>query len=400
MTWVDSLRDASFRGIAFKVDTAELGIGRRKVIHEFPFQDTPYSEDLGKKARSIRLRAYFIGENAIQDSEELILSIETEKTPGTLIHPTRGSMTVVPGDCTDYFTKDEGNIVYLDLSFTEAGENKYPDALSDTKINVENTASTAIESIKSVFVNEFSTSDLPGFVSDDARSILGDFVDQVKGSIKKKTSTPEETTQLKNDLSSFEDDIPTLVGSASDLADQVDTLVGQVNGIYTDPNDAYLTFKDMLGFGDSFPVINETTTTRRQQAANQRALVKLYKRCALVGMCLSMTEIEFDSYEDASDKRDELADLLDVELIDIGDTDEDKAYIDLDNMRAAMVKDATQRAASLRRINYLNPIKCLPALVTAYDVYKDATFDAEIAARNKVRHPGFLPANQPLQVLI
>ena len=50
------------------------------------------------------------------------------------------------------------------------------------------------------------------------------------------------------------------------------------------------------------------------------------------------------------------------------------------------------------RLDTLTPPEVLPALVVSYDYYGDATRDAELVARNRVRHPGFVPA-LPIKVL-
>ena len=48
MPWRDNLLSASFRGIPFKVLDTTTQVGRRNVLHQFPFKDVPYVEDLGK----------------------------------------------------------------------------------------------------------------------------------------------------------------------------------------------------------------------------------------------------------------------------------------------------------------------------------------------------------------
>ena len=45
---VKTLREASYEGIRFDVDSATLSFGRRTVTHEFPQRDTSYVEELGK----------------------------------------------------------------------------------------------------------------------------------------------------------------------------------------------------------------------------------------------------------------------------------------------------------------------------------------------------------------
>ena len=48
-TW-ENLRPASFRGVAFEVESHSESGGRRVELHEYPLRDTPYAEDLGKKS--------------------------------------------------------------------------------------------------------------------------------------------------------------------------------------------------------------------------------------------------------------------------------------------------------------------------------------------------------------
>ncbi|MFX9939048.1 DNA circularization N-terminal domain-containing protein, partial [Acinetobacter baumannii] len=63
MTWRDQLRPASFRGVPFHVTQATGTFGRRSVTHEYPFRDLPYVEDLGRRARTLRIEALLLGED-------------------------------------------------------------------------------------------------------------------------------------------------------------------------------------------------------------------------------------------------------------------------------------------------------------------------------------------------
>ena len=59
-SFFNNLREASFRGARFEVDEVEASGGRRVVLHEYPLRDTPYSEDLGRRAREFSVRGYII----------------------------------------------------------------------------------------------------------------------------------------------------------------------------------------------------------------------------------------------------------------------------------------------------------------------------------------------------
>jgi len=67
-------------------------------------------------------------------------------------------------------------------------------------------------------------------------------------------------------------------------------------------------------------------------------------------------------------------------------------YQALNNHRLALVKHLTAVAASGVRLVDVTPPETLPALVLAYRRFGDATREAEVVQRNRIRHPGFVPA--------
>ncbi|WP_035597779.1 hypothetical protein, partial [Halomonas salina] len=67
-------------------------------------------------------------------------------------------------------------------------------------------------------------------------------------------------------------------------------------------------------------------------------------------------------------------------------------------LRAAAVTDLRRRGTALPELATHTPAAPLPALVIAQRLYGDATRDAEIVRRNRIRHPGRVPAD-PLEVL-
>ncbi|MDQ7010357.1 MAG: hypothetical protein Q9M29_00915, partial [Mariprofundaceae bacterium] len=68
-------------------------------------------------------------------------------------------------------------------------------------------------------------------------------------------------------------------------------------------------------------------------------------------------------------------------------------------LRAAMVRDLTERAGRLPQIGVFTPRSGMPALLLAHRIHGDASRDAEIIARNSIRHPGFVPGGSPLEVI-
>jgi hypothetical protein len=58
--WRDALLPAMFDGCPFQVEAGAMAGGRRTVVHEFPKRDTPYAEDMGRKATEFQVRGYCV----------------------------------------------------------------------------------------------------------------------------------------------------------------------------------------------------------------------------------------------------------------------------------------------------------------------------------------------------
>jgi prophage DNA circulation protein len=84
------LQTASFRGVPFKVIAAQAKKGRRQAIHEYPYVDGGWPEDMGRALRMYSFSGYLIGDLAPVMQLLLDNAVET-KGPGLLIHPTIGA---------------------------------------------------------------------------------------------------------------------------------------------------------------------------------------------------------------------------------------------------------------------------------------------------------------------
>ena len=99
-------------------------------------------------------------------------------------------------------------------------------------------------------------------------------------------------------------------------------------------------------------------------------------------------------YDDTIGLRNNLTQVLDAEALNASDA----TFTALTDARGTVWRDLTERSRSGARLTSRTPPETTPALVLAYDLYDDATRNAEIVARNGVRHPGFVPP-RPLLVL-
>jgi prophage DNA circulation protein len=160
--WRAALQPASFNGVQFHVPVDMKAGGRRLVVHEFPKSDTPYTEDMGRRARHFTVHAYVIqcafnGFDYEPNRDALIAQLEAEG-PGILVHPTMGvdTVDVGPYSVTERLA-EAGGMAEFEIEFTEAGSQI---ATTPTK----DTAASAIGAAQSAIALFQQSSDIAGLV--------------------------------------------------------------------------------------------------------------------------------------------------------------------------------------------------------------------------------------------
>lgn len=134
-SWRARLRPASWRGVPFQVWGGERIYGRRIHVHEYPFKDDPWPEDLGRRTRSIAVKGFLIGDD-VDAQETSFAEAAEQKGPGELIHPTRGTLTVTLIGLAVSDAWDEGRVVRLAMEFIESGERRFPASIIDGRAEV------------------------------------------------------------------------------------------------------------------------------------------------------------------------------------------------------------------------------------------------------------------------
>ena len=123
--WWQQLQPGSWRGVGFVMDAAETHAGRRVAIHEYPYRDDVWPEDLGKLPRRFAIQCYQTGDDVYQQRDALIAACE-QPGPGTLVHPTLGSVQCVLLDFAVADRRERGRYVEAVLTFILAGAVQFP----------------------------------------------------------------------------------------------------------------------------------------------------------------------------------------------------------------------------------------------------------------------------------
>ncbi|EFJ5340429.1 multidrug DMT transporter permease [Escherichia coli] len=131
--WQSHIQQASFCGVPFGVIAGEGGYGRRVAVHEYPYRDTVWVEDLGRATRKFTLRGFLIQDSLVYSAgdvfsqrDALVAACETSGG-GLLVHPTLGEMTVyVPdGGLRIEEGVESGRVFSFTLTVIESGEKAF-----------------------------------------------------------------------------------------------------------------------------------------------------------------------------------------------------------------------------------------------------------------------------------
>jgi prophage DNA circulation protein len=155
--WRSKLQQASWRGVPFQTLGGQLRVGRRNAVHEYPFRDTIWVEDLGRSARRISVVGFLVGDNVIEQRERMIAACE-EKGNGDLVHMTLGRLKVSLLDTTMEERWDKGRVFEIVFTFVEAGERVFPNNVTSTADVVMGTCLKADFSVSADFVTRVSDS--------------------------------------------------------------------------------------------------------------------------------------------------------------------------------------------------------------------------------------------------
>lgn len=396
MSWREQLLPASFRGVRFNVRRGSAQFGRKVVVHEYPLRDTPYVEDLGRRARTMRIDAIILGDDYRTTRDALIEAIESFG-PGKLVHPYYGELTVSLDDSPAVIDEsdDMGGSATISFSVIESGEARFPAATAATNDQVSAKADVAATVAGEGVVGGLSIGGMPSFVSASVMEQIGRSLRLVEVALGAATAGDLRSTALGL-ISGLRPDLLSLMSTPSNLFSRLRGIYDTARGAFT-PEAGLSAF--LRASRDLVPVTLPAVPTTPQRVVERVACTLIDDTMRTLTVCqaaICSASVVFLDYSTAIDMRDRLVDELDRVS---QTTSDDRLHQALSDLRAAVVRDINQRAAELARVVSFVPASTVPALVVAYRLYDAADRDAEIVNRNRIAHPGFLPAGVALEVL-
>lgn len=403
MTWRDKLRPASFRGVQFEVETDKVPVGRRVVVHEYPQRDKSYPEDMGRRTREYRLTGYVIGPDCFDRRDELLRAIETAG-PGELVHPWLGTVKVQPGECEMTHDRREGGMVRFELTFHDADELTYPTGAANTAKQVLGSSDGLLDTALNRYREAIEPIDVAQVAVDGIMRQSGSIFD-----VMYRAASPFNT--LFGSSRYFAE---TLVSSPSDVADKLQGLMGGANDAF-EPTGSYSSAVAVVRSKlDGVSDLGQVAAPSGIEAAKLvSATVALAQDAVLVDTVRTIGQLPTFALPvvprsvpavdvqvvnpplrqdvPVADDMQYVADAVAAALWTQGLTATRAHFQSLTGARIRVSRHLVAVARAGVGLAELTLSEPMPALVLAHRQYGDANRAAEIVARNRVVHPGFLP---------
>ena len=419
-TW-ENLRPASFRGVAFEVESHSESGGRRVELHEYPLRDTPYAEDLGKKAGKWQIEAFLVnGKSGYAERRDKLREALNASGPGTLIHPYLGELSVSVDGYSLKETTREGGYCTFSISFVEAGQPVEPDVEKDTAANVLDKAEAAKEAATAGFLDEYMPllEDLEGLAGkvpallSEATAFLGTPLSILSRAQSAASSVLALPDRLASRLLGYLGTIRQLGGiatsglkmnaftallgkkSAGTASSWLVTSNGVIAGIVGKTSWPQAG-GGSIGGGTPSP---ETPGVVASTVANraETPLIDLIAAGAVIEAAIESAEADYGTADDALASRDAVIDAIDeVQRANCSDA----VFTALSELAVAVNEDLTTRGAELPKLGSATLFMSMPALAASYRLYGDVGQADAIVARNRIRHPGRVPGGVPLEVI-
>jgi len=446
-------QEASYRGVPFFVEATEDEFARRGAHHQFPQRDKGVWEDLGKDDTVYTITGYVteLSPGGYKEARDKLIEACTAGGIGDFIHPYYGTKKVQCTSCRVSHDDHKNGMANFSLSFIEADEPAPRAGADNSAAKVNDAADAAQDATVDAFADGWNLGDVPGYVYDAAKDLVQDVADNLK-------ELAGPLPGILEDTSKFVDGAARLLGVVSEALDdpmtfflrQADALTGGLLGkglalgqsiaglgrmlslFSGTEKQAYQTQQNFMAMGTlgsatgkewpAVPMANQrtqaqaagtpasatvskkaavpVTPNRAMQAKNQEVLRAVVERTAVIEACRMTPYMPLESRTEAVTVRDTLTEHLDR----LAESAPARLYKRLEELRAAVVADLTRRGPELSRVGSYTPKVTRPALVLAYELYRDIGLDGsratELAARNHIAHPGFMPGGQTLEVML
>jgi len=435
--WQDSLRQASFGGVPFGVDIAAGQNGRKVAVHQYPWRDGAWPEDMGQKERRYEITGFLIENSVVYGGGSVIQQLGQLRAvcemagPQSVVHPLFGAGQASALDFNWEARADLGRVIQFRLSLLKGLTRIFPVTQSSGVASAVSGLQSAslldmVKDVASIVAAgaaavSAAVTTVVGFLTSvyklvhDVRRVFnsisnlsGNFGLLFGGGNKGYAGSNIDTNSTATTSGSLEAGVAhvaavmaassSLQAAAGNIGSDQDSfasaalsLMASIASAATSPRDAIQILSTLAAYSS----IGATTSSviGNDMATMQTAVSAFMRRAAIAQLASVATTFQPQSVEDALAVRNAVIAVIDDEITHAGDAGDDNSYMALKALRQAVVADLNDRATQLSSMADYTFQAALPALSLAQQLYQDAARADELILEAGAVHPAFMPTN-------
>lgn len=417
------LQPASYRGVPFGTFGGQARFGRRNAVHEYPFRDVPWVEDLGRQSRRIQITGFLNGDDVIAQRDRMVAACE-KPGEGELIHPTFGRLKVALMEFSTAEHWEHGRTFEINFTFLEQGQRLFPGDTVSSGDAIKNAAGTTSSASTSQWSGDISKLiDANAAVAPDVSGVAASWVGSGLAAVNSATGLMNLATAAVGSfgrllgqasgivigaeqaaVAPFE----SLFGAAATLRATVSmaaydlqnsaavlqrgsiaVFAGLSASFAAAVQGASFTPADALRSMEAMTVIGGSTVSSLAGSAT----ADYYRRLAVCQLAIASGKYQPSTAQEAVDVRAQALRYIDAEILIAGNQGNDGVYAALRALRAQVILDMNAKGAALPTLITVTTPNPVPSLTLAQRLYRDEGREAELVRRANPRHPAFMPVS-------
>ncbi|WP_316234964.1 MULTISPECIES: DNA circularization N-terminal domain-containing protein [unclassified Bradyrhizobium] len=407
--WLTTLWPASFKGVPFYFEQDKEAGGRGLVVHEFPNRDDPFVEDLGEAPRLYSGAAYVHGDAADALAAALKTALAT-RGAGILVVPYFGPVMVHCQTFERVTERDRMGYVAFDLKFVRKGAGSALVSiplLSSIAFQAADNLAAAIAQALPAMVSTFGRPASAVSAVTDTLAQGAAALDVIRQTYPVDPAVSADVRDAVAPLiASFDAAIANTAPPAAPAAAAAAVLVALVRQTM-DAMPAAAAVRASLELAASFAAPVEAPSVVGQvvplagprylapsqalAADNAAAAARVVRLAALTAYAEAVLRSTFATRPEGVTARGELAERFENEFYQTDGAENAALFLAIEQLRDAVIAWLTQAIANLAPVIAIETNRQMPSLVLAWTLYADPMRADELAARNAVRDPMFMP---------
>ena len=400
--WTSTLWPASFNGVPFYVQRADRAGRRRLVVHEFPFRDEPLIQDMGSGAGKIMVEAYQLSDSADSQAKGLESALGAGGR-GMLVLPDIGMVMARAEEWKPVYDMEKLGYIGWSITFVrDSGAG----GISSLFYQVAEifAAAEALGSLAFSVLSDVEAAGLPGMVSSTAVTSFQQGLAALSVISSSEVIDASTASSVNVQLQQLYSAATTAFSSASTAGALGSAMVDVTRAISDgmDPNSVGRAFSPLLDqaavSASMVPVAALSISqpwygTVSQQAMTRNAvrIAVALRLAAIAAYADAIARQTFISRQDGINARAVMTDRLDIAMQEATGGELIDVYEAVSSLQGQLAAYLSAEITTLAPIVTVSAGASLPALVWSWRLYSDPNRAGEIADRNGVVHPLFMP---------